>query len=273
MLNLCQSFRPLGSVLLLAVAARAFTLSSFEPTASLQSSLRATGNSDAESSDQSGAVSRREMSSILVGVAVLPFMGAGNANAFANKISDKYDDRPKRRGPQPKDLGVATRKDMIGEEYTGLKNCGPAPNCFCSTDDAEDDPDHVIPAWLWPEGYDQEAAFKELEAVVNEYSPGQGGIDGGGFAIQKSDPAKGYLYAQFEALKNGYVDDLEFAVVSGMGDRAVQLRSSSRVGYLDYGVNAKRVNYIAKALKAKGWNAPGVDFKTHPDYASQNNVA
>ena len=116
-------------------------------------------------------------------------------------------------------------------------------------------------------------AFKELEAVVNEYSPGQGGIDGGGFAIQKSDPAKGYLYAQFEALKNGYVDDLEFAVVSGMGDRAVQLRSSSRVGYLDYGVNAKRVNYIAKALKAKGWNAPGVDFKTHPDYASQNNVA
>jgi len=264
-----------GSLLLLllfAAVAQGFILSSSKATA-FPSSLRMANNVEDESGS-SGTVSRRDMSSILAGAAaVLPFfLGATSANAFPNKISDKFDDRPKRRGPQPKDLGIATRKDMVGGEYMGLKNCGPAPNCFCSTDSAEDEPDHFIPAWLWPKGYDQETAFKELEAVVNTYEPGHDNIDAGGFAIKKSDPSKGYLYVQFEALKNGYIDDLEFAVLSGMGDREVQVRSSSRVGYLDYGVNAKRLNYIAKLLKSKGWDASGVDFKTHPDYASQNGI-
>ena len=41
---------------------------------------------------------------------------------------------------------------------------------------------------------------------------------------------------------------------------------------LDFGVNAKRINYIAKALKAKGWDAPGVEIATHMGYAEENNV-
>lgn len=259
---------------LLAAVAQGFTLSPFKATA-FPSCLRMVRNVDAHGSGSPVALSRREMSSVLTGsaAAVLPFfLGASSANAFPNKVSDKFDDRPKRRGPQPKDLGIATRKDMGGEEYAGLKNCGAAPNCFCSTDSAEYEPDHFIPAWLWPKGYDQETAFKELEVIVNTYKPGQNNIDAGGFAIKKSDPSKGYMYIQFEALKNGYIDDLEFAVLSGKGDREVQVRSSSRVGYLDYGVNAKRLNYIANALKSKGWDAPGVDFKTHPDYAMQNGI-
>ena len=39
---------------------------------------------------------------------------------------------------------------------------------------------------------------------------------------------------------------------------------------LDFGVNAKRINYIAKALKAKGWEAPGVELATHKGYAEEN---
>ena len=154
----------------------------------------------------------------------------------------------------------------------GLKNCGPAPNCFCSTDNPDDEPEHVIPAWSWPKGYDQEKAFAELEQVISAYKPGQGNIDGGGFEIQKVDAKSGYIYVQFEALKNGYIDDLELAVVPGK--EGVQVRSSSRVGYLDFGVNAKRLNYLAKALREKGWNAEGVDLKTaHVDYATQNGLA
>lgn len=198
------------------------------------------------------------------------------AVAFDNKISDKYDDRPKRKGPQPKDLGVATRKDMIGEEYIGLKPCGPAPNCFCTTDDIQDDPEHNMPVWVWPEakfGDDKAKAFQSLEEAIAAYKPGQGNIDGGGFKIIKSDPAKGYIYTQFESLKAGYIDDLEFAFIDGKGDRTVQVRSSSRVGYLDFGVNAKRLNYIAKGLRSQGWVAPGIDFGTHQDYAVQNSVS
>ena len=195
------------------------------------------------------------------------------SSAFDNKISNKYDDRPKRRGPQPKDLGVSTRKDMVGEEYKGLKPCGPAPNCFCSTDDIQDDPDHNIPSWTFPDSTDKKNAFVTLEQTIKAYKPGQGNIDGGGFQIVKSDPEKGYMYVQFESLKNGYIDDVEFAFVDGLGERAIQVRSSSRVGYLDFGVNAKRLNYIAKDLRTAGWDAPGVDYATHQDYVAQNNSA
>ena len=179
----------------------------------------------------------------------------------------------------------------MGDEYVGLKNCGSAPNCFCSTDDAQDDPEHNIPSWHWPSEYSTttsnddanavQRAFRDLEEVVEAYIPGRGNIDGGGFQIVQFNAKRGYLYAQFEALKAGYIDDVEFAVVDGFGGedggdkdarRAVQVRSSSRVGYLDFGVNAKRLNYLAEALRGKGWDAPGVDFESHRDYAIQNEV-
>jgi len=140
------------------------------------------------------------------------------ADAFPNKISDKCDDRPKRSGPKFKDLGVATRKHMVGEEHKGLKNCGPAPNCFCSTDSSEDDPEHNIPAWTWPANLDQVQAFQELESVLQAYQPRQNNIDCGGFKIVTSDTAKGYLYVQFESLKNGYIDDIEIAYTQCLGD-------------------------------------------------------
>lgn len=195
------------------------------------------------------------------------------SNAFDNKISNQYDDKPKNHGPQPKDLNIGTRKDMIGKEYQGLKSCGPAPNCFCSTDDAEDDLDHSIPSWIWPSNLDQQQAFSQLEETISLYQPGQGNIDGGGFKIITSDAKKGYIYVQFESLKNGYIDDVEFAVVKGLGDNAVQVRSSSRIGYLDFGVNAKRLNYIAKMVTEKGWKASGVEYATHKGYYIENQVS
>eukprot|EP00804_Cyclotella_cryptica_P030750 CCRYP_009162-RA/>CCRYP_009162-RA protein AED:0.25 eAED:0.23 QI:0/0/0/1/1/1/2/0/183 len=179
-------------------------------------------------------------------------------------------------GSQPKGLGVAMRKDMAGEEYFGLKPCGAAPNCFCSTDPLIDDPDHNIPPWKWPTDTlsSQEAAFQQLYDVVKAYPPGQSNIDGGGFDIVTFDPKAGYIYVQFESLKNGYVDNVEMAVV-GKGDSAsnvVQVRSSSRLGYLDFGVNAKRLNYLAKCLREKGWDAPGVDLSSHRGYAEENGL-
>ncbi len=175
---------------------------------------------------------------------------------------------------KPNDLGVSTRKDIVGEEYVGLKHCGAAPNCFCSTDNLEDDPDHNIPAWVWPQdlGTDKQKAFAQLTEVINAYEPGQSNVDGGGFKVITNDAKNGYMYVQFESLKNGYIDDLEMAYIDGMGERTIQVRSSSRLGYLDFGVNAKRLNYIAKALRTKGWDAKGVDLDTHTNYAIQNQL-
>ena len=210
------------------------------------------------------------------GLSTLVAVGTADATfAFDNKIDGKWDGQPKRRGGQPKDLGVLPRKDLVGEEYPGLKHCGAAPNCFSSTDFAEDDPDHSIPAWVWPKelGDDgKEKAFAQLVEVLNAYKPGQGGIDGGGFKIIKSDLKNGYIYTQFESYKNGFIDDVEVAWIDGLGERAVQVRSSSRLGYLDYGVNVRRLNYIANDLRSKGWDAKGVDFDAHQNYAIENGL-
>jgi uncharacterized protein (DUF1499 family) len=43
-----------------------------------------------------------------------------------------------------------------------------------------------------------------------------------------------------------------------VSDGYAAVRSSSRVGDSDFSVNAKRLNYIAEKLRAKGWDAPGV---------------
>mmetsp|Transcript_6913 Transcript_6913/g.16158 ORF Transcript_6913/g.16158 Transcript_6913/m.16158 type:complete len:257 (-) Transcript_6913:35-805(-) len=224
--------------------------------------------------DSGSTISRRDVVSSFGGLSVFALFHPA-ANAFDNKISDKYDDRPKQRGGKPKDIGVAKRQDIAGEDYIGLQHCKPngAPNCFCSTENAEDDAEHSIPAWVWPESLgDKKAAFQQLAEVVNAYEPGQSNIDGGGFKIITNDPEKGYIYAQFESLKNGYIDDVELAFIDGYGDRAVQVRSSSRLGYLDFGVNAFRLNYLATKLRAKGWDAKGVDLDTHQNYAIQNQI-
>ena len=57
-------------------------------------------------------------------IATTSFAISEDALAFPNRISTKYDDRPKQRGAVPKGLGVGMRKDMAGDEYTGLKPCG-----------------------------------------------------------------------------------------------------------------------------------------------------
>jgi len=43
-----------------------------------------------------------------------------------------------------------------------------------------------------------------------------------------------------------------------VGDGSVGVKSASRVGDSDLGVNAKRLNFIAAALRAKGWDAANV---------------
>ena len=70
--------------------------------------------------------SRRESLKVWTSAALMlgSLMTSEDAIAFPNKISDKYDSRPKQRGALPKGLGVGTRKDMAGEEYLGLKPCG-----------------------------------------------------------------------------------------------------------------------------------------------------
>ena len=40
------------------------------------------------------------------------------------------------------------------------------------------------------------------------------------------------MYVQFESLKFGFIDDFELAVVGDKSNNEVQVRSSSRLGYV-----------------------------------------
>ena len=105
-------------------------------------------------------------------------------------------------------------------------------------------------------------AVRELRAALDAYpQAGQNKVDAGGwsFAVDELDKS-GYARLEYKSglgnmakYFNGnqpFVDDLEVLV----GGDSVSVRSSSRIGDSDLGVNAKRLAYLAKDLKAKGWD-------------------
>lgn len=59
-----------------------------------------------------------------------------------------------------------------------------------------------------------------------------------------------YLYARFRTRWMGFVDDAEFWLDPAAG--VVQLRSASRLGRRDFGVNRARIESIRAALAAAG---------------------
>ena len=219
---------------------------------------------------------RRALRRAVAGPAAL--VGA-RCGAFENAIpeSAKYADRTKRKGPEPKDLGVRKRQvlDDEGDPVTvvGLKECDGKPHCFSTTGDATLESrlvkgvDGLLRPWVPAAG--DATPLRTVAAVVRAYEPGQNGVDGGGFKIFAA--RDDYLYAQFESLKAGWLDDVEFALApSGSG---VLVRSSARYGVLDVGVNAIRLNAIAAALRAKGWTIGAIDAKQYPDYFVGNDEA
>jgi len=205
---------------------------------------------------QTGPSRRSSLAILLAGAAPL------SADAFANRVQEAKG--PKQQGFQPQ--GVGTGGPLAG--------CKAAPNCFSSAPGTDEE--HFLKPWQFSSKSALDA-FAELERVVRAYPPGQRNVDGGGFEVQRSDPQAGYLYVQFESLKKGYIDDVEF-VVRGDGSNSgsggeVLVRSASRLGYLDFGVNAKRLNRIAEDLQALpggGWVAPKISGEKFPRYVEEN---
>ncbi|MBA2690824.1 MAG: DUF1499 domain-containing protein, partial [Burkholderiales bacterium] len=67
-----------------------------------------------------------------------------------------------------------------------------------------------------------------------------------GAAVVKSEP--NYLYARFTTKLMKFVDDVEFWF--DPATNVIQVRSASRVGRGDMGVNRKRIEAIRAALEA-----------------------
>jgi len=186
--------------------------------------------------------------------------------AFDNRLQVKLEPFPKTPGPQPKDLGLRSDGSLKGCDFV-------KPNCFSSSANPEDIEGDLYKSYLIPKfkfSKPKSEAFQDVLKVLENYEVGHDNIDGGGFKIVKKDGVSGYVYVQYESLKKGYIDDFEIALGN---DGTASVRTASRLGFLDLGVNAKRINYIANKLNSVGgWEAPKVSSSSHPNYFNLNRV-
>ncbi len=128
-------------------------------------------------------------------------------------------------GKRPSDLGVRDGK---------LKPPPSSPNCVSSQ--AQDETHSIAPLAYRSTA---EAALKAIAEIVRS-SPRTRIIS------QTND----YLYAEYETALMGYVDDVEFWLPPG--EKIVHVRSASRLGYSDLGLNRKRVEDVRQRLAAAG---------------------
>jgi uncharacterized protein (DUF1499 family) len=120
-------------------------------------------------------------------------------------------------------LGVAGGK---------LRPCPPAPNCVCSTDPAA--PHYVEPLAF---SGDPDAAMSRLKAVL-------AGRRRTRLVAEEAD----YLHAECASWLFRFIDDLEVAI--DRLEKKIHVRSASRLGKYDFGVNRRRVEAIRRAFAA-----------------------
>ncbi|BAU44761.1 hypothetical protein O77CONTIG1_04606 [Leptolyngbya sp. O-77] len=126
-------------------------------------------------------------------------------------------------GSRPTNLGVKDGK---------LTACPGSPNCVNSQALGSDAEHYIAP--LSYSGSPAEAIAR-LKGIITAMPRTQ--------IITESDH---YLYAEFTSALMGFVDDVEFYVDEAAG--VVQVRSASRLGQSDLGVNRKRVEEIRAKL-------------------------
>jgi uncharacterized protein (DUF1499 family) len=112
-----------------------------------------------------------------------------------------------------------------------LPPCPTAQNCVNSTD-AESS--HQIPALNF-EGSSPEKAMQILNQVLLLLTE----------KVQMAEDGK-TLHAEFKSAVLGFIDDVD--VVLNADQKRIEIRSASRAGYYDFGVNRRRVESIRKTF-------------------------
>jgi len=125
------------------------------------------------------------------------------------------------------------RPDNLGLKDGRLASCGRRLNCVCSQAEAGDAQRYVAPM-----------PFKGSAAEA---------IAAAGRAVESMARARvvreagNYLHAEFRSKLMGYVDDVEFTFDAGAG--VLHVRSASRLGRRDFGVNRERVEALRAGLQ------------------------
>ena len=125
-------------------------------------------------------------------------------------------------GTRPDDLGIRSGK---------LKDCPNKPNCVQSQI-APDDSHFISPITYISPRSEEQKRLKNLLQTLPRTS-----------LVKEED---GYLYYEFTSLLMRYVDDVEFYLDDTT--KLIHVRSASRLGHSDLGVNRKRVESIRTSL-------------------------
>jgi uncharacterized protein (DUF1499 family) len=129
-------------------------------------------------------------------------------------------------GKRPANIGLRDGK---------LAPCRRSPNCVSSQADPSDSVHYIAPIAYRAAPVEAIAAVrKAVESMPRT-------------RIVRHDPD--YLYAQFRSKLMGFVDDVEFFYDDREG--VLQLRSASRLGYRDFGVNRERIEAIRSILEGR----------------------
>lgn len=126
-----------------------------------------------------------------------------------------------------------TRPDNLGVHDARLAPPKRTPNNVNSQIDKVADAAHYIEPLRYRG--DARKAWETLRNIVT-------GMPGA--RVEKSEPS--YLYAEFSTKLMGFVDDVEFYLDEKAG--VIHVRSASRLGRSDFGVNRERIESIRAKL-------------------------
>lgn len=126
---------------------------------------------------------------------------------------------------------AGTRPADLGAQAGHLAPCPASPNCVSSH--AEPGPHQIEP--LSFDG-DSDAAWRAVQNAVEQLPRTR---------VVSLEP--GYLHAECRSALMGFVDDLELHLRAAEGTIAV--RSASRLGWSDMGVNRQRVDTLRQEFR------------------------
>jgi uncharacterized protein (DUF1499 family) len=126
---------------------------------------------------------------------------------------------------------TGTRQADPGAQHGRLRPCPDRPNCVSSQ---STDPRHAIRPLSYP-GTPADASERLLKLLRSMPR------------VRVVTATPDYIHAEFTSRVFRFVDDVEF-VFDG-ADKNIQIRSASRLGYSDFGVNRKRVETIREAFE------------------------
>jgi uncharacterized protein (DUF1499 family) len=123
------------------------------------------------------------------------------------------------------------RPTNLGVKDGRLAPCKPTPNCVSSQADASDREHYIAPIAFRGSMQDLRRAVESMERAT------------------VISAERNYLYAEFRTKLMRYVDDVELYYDEKQG--VVHVRSASRLGRRDFGVNRNRVEAL-RALVQRG---------------------